>query len=130
MGTLDELFEVLTLKQTGKVQPDMPVVLFGKKFWKDIINWDAICDYGVISQVGREGGREKGGEGGGLDVPVVMFRKKFWKNFINWDTICDYGVILQVRRDALPPSPPPFLPSSPSFGHLISPSVYFPPSQN
>jgi len=54
MGTLDELFEVLTLKQTGKVQPDMPVVLFGKKFWKDIINWDAICDYGVISQVRRD----------------------------------------------------------------------------
>ncbi|KAM3572957.1 hypothetical protein VYU27_005044 [Nannochloropsis oceanica] len=50
MGTLDELFEVLTLKQTGKVQPDMPVVLFGKKFWKNIINWEAICEYGVISQ--------------------------------------------------------------------------------
>lgn len=39
MGTLDELFEVLTLKQTGKVQPDLPVVLFGKAFWKAIINW-------------------------------------------------------------------------------------------
>ncbi|TFJ81589.1 hypothetical protein NSK_006840 [Nannochloropsis salina CCMP1776] len=50
MGTLDELFEVLTLKQTGKVQPDMPVVLFGKEFWKSIINWDALADYGVISQ--------------------------------------------------------------------------------
>lgn len=40
MGTLDELFEVLTLKQTGKVQPDLPVVLFGKAFWKAIINWE------------------------------------------------------------------------------------------
>ncbi len=40
MGTLDELFEVLTLKQTGKVQPDLPVVLFGKAFWKKIINWE------------------------------------------------------------------------------------------
>lgn len=49
MGTLDELFEVLTLKQTGKVQSDLPVVLLGKDFWKSIINWDAISKYGVIS---------------------------------------------------------------------------------
>ena len=40
MGTLDELFEVLTLKQTGKVQKDLPVVLIGKEFWKTIINWE------------------------------------------------------------------------------------------
>lgn len=38
-GTLDELFEVLTLKQTGKIQKNLPVVLFGKTFWKTIINW-------------------------------------------------------------------------------------------
>jgi len=50
MGTFDELFEVLTLKQTGKVQKDLPVVLFGKAYWKSIINWQAIADYGVISQ--------------------------------------------------------------------------------
>lgn len=50
MGTLDELFEVLTLKQTGKVQPDLPVVLFGKTYWKSIINWHAIAEFGVISE--------------------------------------------------------------------------------
>lgn len=50
MGTLDELFEVLTLKQTGKVQTDLPVVLFGKKYWKGIINWEAIAEFGVISE--------------------------------------------------------------------------------
>jgi len=49
MGTLDELFEVLTLKQTGKVQSDLPVVLFGKTYWKSIINWQAIAEFGVIS---------------------------------------------------------------------------------
>jgi predicted Rossmann-fold nucleotide-binding protein len=32
---------VLTLKQTGKVQKDLPVVLFGKTFWRSIINWQA-----------------------------------------------------------------------------------------
>ncbi len=49
-GTLDELFEVLTLKQTGKVQRDLPVVLFGKEFWKTIVDWQSMADYGVISQ--------------------------------------------------------------------------------
>ena len=51
MGTLDELFEVLTLKQTGKVQPDLPVVLFGKAFWKAIINWEVpvgVLGWGIM----------------------------------------------------------------------------------
>eukprot|EP01041_Mallomonas_annulata_P007108 gene7108-14456_t len=50
LGTLDELFEVLTLKQTGKVQKDLPVVLFGSAFWHDIINWEALVRYGTVSQ--------------------------------------------------------------------------------
>ncbi|CAM9241410.1 unnamed protein product [Choristocarpus tenellus] len=49
-GTLDELFEVLTLKQTGKVQNNLTVVLFGKVYWQTIINWQALVDYGTIAQ--------------------------------------------------------------------------------
>ncbi len=49
-GTMDELFEVLTLKQTGKVQKDLPVVLFGKKFWQNAINWQSLAECGVTSQ--------------------------------------------------------------------------------
>ena len=37
-GTLDEMFEALTLKQTGKIH-DFPVVLFGKAFWGDLVQW-------------------------------------------------------------------------------------------
>jgi hypothetical protein len=37
-GTLDEIFEALTLKQTGKIH-DFPVVLFGKEFWGDLVKW-------------------------------------------------------------------------------------------
>jgi uncharacterized protein (TIGR00730 family) len=37
-GTLDEIFEALTLKQTGKM-PDFPVVLFGTAFWKGLVEW-------------------------------------------------------------------------------------------
>ena len=47
-GTLDELFETLTLIQTQKVQP-IPVLLFGKAYWKRIINFDALVEEGVIS---------------------------------------------------------------------------------
>lgn len=48
-GTLDELFETLTLIQTQKVQP-IPVLLFGQSFWKRIINFDALVEEGTISK--------------------------------------------------------------------------------
>lgn len=48
-GTLDELFETLTLIQTQKIKP-MPVLLLGEAFWKRIINFDALVDEGVISE--------------------------------------------------------------------------------
>ncbi len=48
-GTLDELFEALTLIQTGRMQP-VPVLLFGRAFWEGIINWDTLADAGTISE--------------------------------------------------------------------------------
>jgi len=47
-GTLDELFETLTLIQTHKVQP-IPILLFGQAFWERIINFDALVEEGTIS---------------------------------------------------------------------------------
>ena len=47
-GTLDELFETLTLIQTQKVQP-IPVLLFGQAFWERIINFDGLVAEGTIS---------------------------------------------------------------------------------
>jgi len=46
-GTLDELFETLTLIQTGKITP-FPVLIFGKHFWDRIINFDALVEEGTI----------------------------------------------------------------------------------
>ncbi len=48
-GTLDELFESLTLIQTGRMNR-VPILLFGKQFWKKIVNWDALAEAGTISE--------------------------------------------------------------------------------
>jgi hypothetical protein len=48
-GTLDELFEVITLVQTGKTKP-VPIVLFGSDYWRRLLNVDLMVDEGVISQ--------------------------------------------------------------------------------
>ena len=47
-GTLDELFETLTLIQTGRMET-VPVILFGREFWNRIVNWEALSDAGTIS---------------------------------------------------------------------------------
>jgi hypothetical protein len=47
-GTLDELFETLTLIQTQKVT-SIPILLFGKAFWQRVINFDALIEEGTIS---------------------------------------------------------------------------------
>ena len=47
-GTLDELFEALTLMQTGKVKR-LPVVLIGREFWDRVVRFDALAEEGVIS---------------------------------------------------------------------------------
>jgi hypothetical protein len=48
-GTLDEMFEVLTLVQTNKVDP-IPVLLFGKEFWRRVINFEALVEEGTIAE--------------------------------------------------------------------------------
>ena len=47
-GTLDELFEVVTLIQTGKAKA-LPIVLFGSSYWKRLINFDVLIEEGAIS---------------------------------------------------------------------------------
>lgn len=48
-GTLDELFEVLTLVQTRKASRPRPIVLFGREFWDHLIDWRILSDWGVVS---------------------------------------------------------------------------------
>ncbi len=47
-GTLDELFEILTLRQTRKMKKHLTVVLFGNEYWDEVINFDALVRHGTI----------------------------------------------------------------------------------
>ncbi len=47
-GTLDELFNTLCLRQTGRMQP-IPIILYGKDYWDSVINFQTLADEGVIA---------------------------------------------------------------------------------
>ncbi|ALI55608.1 TIGR00730 family Rossman fold protein [Celeribacter marinus] len=81
-GTLDEMFETLTLIQTGRMNR-IPVVLFGGEFWQKIINWDALADAGTISRD---------------DLDLFRFVETAEEAIAAIDA-WDYG---EGRRDALP----------------------------
>lgn len=49
-GTMDELFELMTLIQTRKLSKKMAIVLYGAEYWREVINFDAMVRYGVIAK--------------------------------------------------------------------------------
>lgn len=49
-GTMDELFELLTLVQTQKTKKRIPIVLYGSKYWHEVVNFDAFVRWGMISK--------------------------------------------------------------------------------
>ncbi len=53
-GTLDELFEVLCLIQTGKTKRRLPVVLYGRQFWDEVVNFEALVRHGTIDAADLE----------------------------------------------------------------------------
>jgi uncharacterized protein (TIGR00730 family) len=72
-GTLDELFELLTLIQTRK-SPEMPVVLVGKEYWEELINWQLLVDERAIAPEDLE------------LFKIVDNAKEAWKYIIKWHT--------------------------------------------
>jgi uncharacterized protein (TIGR00730 family) len=48
-GTFDEMFELLTLTQTRKLNKHITVVVFGKEYWSKVVNFQALVDAGTIS---------------------------------------------------------------------------------
>ncbi len=49
-GTLDECMEMLTLAQTAKIERKIPIILYGRRYWNEIINFDALVRYGMIAK--------------------------------------------------------------------------------
>jgi uncharacterized protein (TIGR00730 family) len=49
-GTLDELMEILTLAQTHKLERQIPVILYGRQYWNEIINFEALVRHGMIAR--------------------------------------------------------------------------------
>jgi len=49
-GTLDEMSEILTLAQTQKLESKILIVLYGREYWREILNFDALVKYGMIAQ--------------------------------------------------------------------------------
>jgi hypothetical protein len=49
-GTLDELIEVLTLTQTGKIGRHIPVLIYGREYWEEILNFKALVKWGMIDE--------------------------------------------------------------------------------
>ncbi len=48
-GTLDEMMEILTLLQTGKITKRMPIIIYGSPYWKEVLNFEAMVKWGMIS---------------------------------------------------------------------------------
>ena len=48
-GTMDELFEILTLSQTGKLGRRLTVILYGSSYWNEVVNFPALVRHGMIS---------------------------------------------------------------------------------
>jgi len=72
-GTLDELFEILTLVQTQKTPP-IPVVLVGTRYWKRLINFDMLAEEGMISPEDLE------------IFAIVENAEEAWRHIIRWHT--------------------------------------------
>lgn len=49
-GTMDELFEILTLVQTVKIKKKLCIIVYDEKYWKSLINWDTLVAHGMINR--------------------------------------------------------------------------------
>ncbi len=85
-GTMDEMFELLTLKQTGSMQ-EIPIVLVGKQWWKNFLNIEFLLEEGMISKKD-------------LDIfKMVDSAKEAWEHILNWHE--DSGNALFSKKESI-----------------------------
>ncbi len=53
-GTCDELFDILTLTQTGKIGKQLPILLYGEKFWRKVLNFEYLLEVGMLENTDLE----------------------------------------------------------------------------
>jgi predicted Rossmann-fold nucleotide-binding protein len=83
VGTIDELFEILTPQQTRKAPP-MPIVLFGRDYWRRIVDFDGLVAEGMIAAediaplrvYGRFGGGQEGDAAARAQGPQARSKRK------------------------------------------------------
>ena len=81
-GTMDELFDVLTLVQTRKIKP-VPIVLVGEEYWRRAVDVDFLADEGVIDAEDRE---------------LFWFAEtanEIWSSILHWYDVCDTSLRLR-----------------------------------
>ena len=100
-GTMDELMEFLTLVQTRKLERKLPVLLYGSGYWKEIINFEALARYGVISPD---------------DLDLFRFAD---------DPLSAFQLLRSVLEPQPEPQPPPEEEKGPTLAHSKTP----PPSE-
>ncbi|MCB1145519.1 MAG: LOG family protein [Leptospiraceae bacterium] len=49
-GTMDELFELFTLRQTGKMDKPVPIVIYGTQYWKELLRFEVFTEWGMINE--------------------------------------------------------------------------------
>mgnify|MGYP005818573965 CR=1 FL=1 len=78
-GTLDELMEILTLVQTNKLKKNMAIVIYGKEFWEEVLNFNVLLKYNLISKSDLNLFKF-------VDTPEEAFeylKKSLLKNYVN-----------------------------------------------
>lgn len=85
-GTLDELFEMLTLKQTGKAPP-LPILLYDEAFWRSVVDFDRLASMGLVDRA---------------DLAIFRFASE---PEAAWDALVGEGVLARLPHGPREPAP-------------------------
>ncbi len=98
-GTLDELFEIVTLAQTQKLAKTIPIVIYGTEYWKSVLNLDALVENGAISPADRSFFQF-------VDTPAEAF--SILQNALSPESSFEHrSALTDISNDGIPAEPAP-----------------------